>query len=129
MDRLDSGLEELAQQVIGAAIEVHRHLGPGFAEATYQRALSRELMLRSIAHRLEAPVSITYKDQAVAKGSIDILVEEQLVVELKAAEARPRRYHRQVSAYLKATGLQLGLIINFDCDTLKDGLARVINTT
>jgi len=86
------------------------------------------ITLLGINHELESPVSLAYKGKVVARGSIDILAESILVIELKAADARPRQYHRQVTAYLKAKELQLGLIINFDVDVLKDGLARVINS-
>lgn len=120
-------IEQLVEQVIGAAIEVHRHLGPGFKEATYQKALQIELRLREIPYQTEVPVRLCYKDEVVGDGRIDLLVDDRLVVELKAAETKPDRFRRQVVAYLKAADLPLGLVINFEVDLLKDGLARVSN--
>jgi len=107
--RIESGLPEeleaLCQRVIGAAIEVHRHLGPGFAEKTYQRAMEIELSQVGIDHQAEAPVNLEYK----------------------GADANPRKYTRQVTAYLKAAKLQLGLIINFENELLKQGIARIVH--
>jgi len=125
---VDQALNDLAERVIGAAIEVHRHLGAGFVEKTYQKALMIELRLRGIAFAEELPIQLSYKDESIGDGRIDLLVEDNLVVELKACEPNPDRYRRQVTAYLKATGLQLGLVINFEADVLKDGIARVAHT-
>ncbi|MEM8495857.1 MAG: GxxExxY protein [Planctomycetota bacterium] len=118
----------MATAVIGAAIEVHRQLGPGFAESTYHQALRVELELRKIEFKSEVPVSLVYKDVAIGDGRIDLLVGDSLVVELKAARAEPRKFNRQVVSYLKATGLMLGLVINFEHGVLRDGIARVIHT-
>ena len=125
---LPEALEALSSEVIGAAIEVHRHLGPGFAEQTYHRAMMVELGLRKISFTSEAPVQLTYKDEAIGEGRIDLVVEDQLIIELKAAEANARKYKRQVVAYLKATNRRLGLVINFEAEVLKQGLNRVIHT-
>jgi GxxExxY protein len=117
----------LAEQAIAAAIEVHRHLGAGFEEATYHRAMRVELEKRSVAFESEAPVELRYKDVIIGQGRIDLLVAEQLVVELKSAEANPGKFRRQALAYLKAKDLRLGLVINFDVELLKDGIIRVAN--
>jgi len=119
-------LNELAEVVIGAAIEVHRALGAGFEEATYHRAMQVELKARGIPYRCEAPVELHCRGVTIGQGRIDLLVEEALVVELKSAEANPAKYRRQVLAYLKATGLSLGLVINFNVELLKDGVTRVV---
>lgn len=124
---VDDTLNALVERVIGAAIEVHRSLGPGFAESTYQRALTIELRLRGISFKTEVPVQLRYKEELLGEGRIDLLVESRLIVELKAAEANPKKYRRQVVSYLKATGLHLGLIINFETDVLKEGISRVIH--
>lgn len=124
---VDDELNNLVERVIGAAIEVHRSLGPGFAESTYQRALAIELRLREISFELEVPVQLRYKDEILGEGRIDVLVEGRLVLELKAAGVNPKKYRRQVVSYLKATGLHLGLIINFETDVLKKGISRVIH--
>lgn len=118
---------ELTEAVIGAAIEVHRQLGAGFQEKTYHRALMIELEERGIVFRSEVPVQLEYKGRDIGEGRIDLLIEEQLVVELKAAEDNPKKYRRQVVAYLRASKLRLGLVINFEAELLRDGIARVAN--
>jgi GxxExxY protein len=120
-------LTALSERVIGAAIEVHRQLGPGFQEVTYRRALAIELETIGLAFEVEVPVSLTYRGKSIGEGRIDMLVENKLVLELKAAESNPKKYNRQVSVYLKATGLRLGLVINFELSRLVDGVARVAN--
>ena len=122
----DQSLDQLAHAVIGAAIDVHREIGPGFLESVYQNALCHELDLRHIKYVSQAPVSVTYKGHPVGEGRIDILVENRLIVELKAVEAYEAIHHAQVISYLKATHLSLGLLINFNLPVLKDGVRRVI---
>jgi GxxExxY protein len=126
--RVDPVTEDLAEKSIGAAIEVHRTLGPGLPELAYRNALSHELTLCGIPHVVEAPVSIIYKGILVGEGSIDILVAQRLVLELKVAEALHPVHKAQVIAYLQALKLQLGLLLNFNTELLRDGIARVINT-
>ena len=123
----DPELNELIERVIGAAIEVHRELGPGFQEITYHRALMIELDLCGITYESERLVNLVYKGHVIGEGRIDLLIESRLVVELKAADSNPRIYSRQVASYLKATGLNIGLVINFQAAVLKDGIARIIN--
>ena len=122
-------IESWVEQVIGAAIEVRRHFGAGFQELTYQRALAVELKLRGLPFEREVPVQLRYKQEVVGEGRIDLLIGQRLVVELKACEGKPERFRRQVVSYLKAMDLPLGLVINFNCELLKDGLARVSNTS
>jgi GxxExxY protein len=124
----DDATEDLAKRVIGAAIEVHRELGPGMPERSYLLAMSRELTLRGIAHRLELEVPIIYKGQEVGFGRIDLLVEERLVVELKAVEQVTPVHKRQCLTYLRLLKLPLGLVINFNVELLRNGINRVINT-
>lgn len=126
---LDDRTERLAEAVIGAAIEVHRLLGPGMPELSYRKAFSHELELRNIPHRCEVPFPIVYKGLHVGEGRIDILVDNLIIVELKAVEALTPVHRAQVITYLKATKLKLGLLINFNVVVLKDGIKRVINTT
>jgi GxxExxY protein len=130
--RADSGVDErtekLAEAVIGAAIEVHRHLGPGLPEVSYRNALCRELELRGISHACEVPLPIFYKDVEVGKGRLDILVEASLIVELKSVDALTPVHRAQVVTYLQLTKLKLGLLINFNVVVLKDGIKRVINS-
>ena|SRR5438034_11552844 len=124
---VDEETERLATEVIGAAIEVHREMGPGMPEVSYKLALSHELELRKIPHLVEVPVCIVYKGKQVGKGFIDILVAGRLVLELKAIDALAPVHPAQVLSYLRVTKLKLGLLINFNVTVLKDGIKRVIN--
>jgi GxxExxY protein len=126
---VDPHVEDLAHAVIGAAIEVHRELGPGLPEISYRRALSHELSLRAIPHRSEAPVAIIYKGILVGEGYVDILVDEQLVVEIKVVEALHEVHRAQAIAYLQALKLKLALLINFNVEMLRNGIKRVIRKT
>ena len=126
--KLDNELESLAHSVIGAAIEVHRHLGPGLPETAYREALCHELDLRGIPHRREVCVDITYKGKAVGKGRIDVFVGERLIVEIKVVEQLGPIHRAQAISYLKMTQLGLALLINFNVEVLKAGIKRVINT-
>ena len=126
-ESISDELTALSERVIGAAIEVHRRLGPGFQEITYRRALAIELDALGVAYAVEVPVALEYRGNAIGEGRIDMLIENKMVLELKAAEANPKKYKRQVTVYLKATGLRLGLVINFELDRLVDGVARVAN--
>ncbi len=119
-------LDELAHRVIGAAIEVHRHLGPGFLEGVYEDALAVEFTLRGLAYARQKSIAVYYKDHPVGEGRLDFLVEESLIVELKAVEGLAAIHKAQVLSYLKATRLRLGVLINFNVPILRDGLQRVI---
>jgi GxxExxY protein len=105
--------EGLTGTIIGAAMEVHRCLGPGFVEVIYKNALFHELSLRDLAISSELTVSIVYKDKIVGKHRIDLLIENQVKVELKAASAIIPVHASQVLSYLKATSIPIGLLINF----------------
>ncbi len=122
----DTALDALAHRVIGAAIEVHKHLGPGFIEHTYAKALSIELNEQQIKHKTESPITLNYKGHLVGEGRLDFLIEDKLVLELKSVEKLHAIHHAQVISYLKATQLQLGLLINFNTSVLKDGIQRII---
>jgi len=119
-------LNDLTEKVIGAAIWVHRELGAGFQEATYHRALMIELEILNISFASEVPVTLRYKERPIGEGRIDLLIDNRLIVELKAAPANPKCYQRQVLSYLRATNFRVGLIINFEVEILKDGISRVI---
>jgi len=125
MQEPDSELDELAHKTIGAAIEVHRCLGPGFVEAVYEEALCVELRARNIPYVSQVEVSVNYKGQKVGTGFMDILVDERLVLELKAVETLLPIHFAQVLSYLKATGHHLALLINFNVPMLKSGIKRV----
>ena len=119
-------MEDLAYRVIGAAIEVHAEIGPGFLESIYHNALAYELEQRGIAYQREEKVVVVFKEQVVGEGRIDLLVDQKLVVELKTVEAVTDIHRAQVSAYLKASGLRLGLLLNFNTAVMRDGVKRVI---
>ena len=120
--------DDLAREVIGAAMEVHRQLGPVFPEIVYQRARGIELAHRAIPFVAEAPVEARYRGHIVGEGRLDFLVGESLVVELKAVEVLARIHVAQVLAYLQATGLTLGLLLNFHVPVLSAGVRRVVLT-
>jgi GxxExxY protein len=126
--RIPSDVEHVASQVIGAAIEVHRHLGSGFIEKIYQEALCLELDARRIAFERGRAVVVMYRGVSIPGQRIDLIVAERVVVELKAAaridnasEARGKS-----DLDLKTTGLRLGLLLNFNSRTMKEGLKRVV---
>ncbi|HEX9899530.1 MAG TPA: GxxExxY protein [Candidatus Methylomirabilis sp.] len=119
-------VDRLARAVIGAAIEVHRHLGPGFLEGVYEEALVVELALRDIPFERQKPVPVSYKGHSVGEGRIDLLVATELLVELKAVEVLAPIHKAQVISYLKATGLHLGPLINFNVPILRAGVQRVV---
>lgn len=127
-DRLDDELEKLATSAIGAAIEVHRHLGPGLPESVYRKAMCVELSQRGIPFVEEAPIPVIYKGVLVGQGKMDILVANRLVLELKVVESLSDVHVAQCLAYLSATDLQLAILINFNVAILKDGLQRVIRS-
>ena len=122
----DKHLDQLAHTVIGAAIEVHRTIGPGYLESVYHQALCVELKLQGIIVEKEFAISITYKGELVGEGYIDIFVERRLIVELKAVEALLPVHTAQVMSYLKATGCLLALLINFNVPVLKTGIRRIV---
>ena len=119
-------VDQLAYAVIGAAIEVHRVLGPGFLESVYHQALKLEFQMRGIPHKSKHPVAVNYKGHQVGEGELDFLVGDILVVELKAVEKLAPINEAQVISYLKMTEHPLGLLINFNVPILKEGIRRII---
>ncbi len=122
----DERIDALAHAAIGAAIEVHRILGPGFLESVYERALRAELKLRGIAFTRQVQTRVFYKGVEAGECFLDLLVEGCLIVELKTCESFAPIHKAQLISYLKAHGLKLGLLINFNVPLLKDGIKRVI---
>jgi GxxExxY protein len=119
-------LDELATKVIGAAIEVHRALGPGYLESVYEEALCIEIGIRSIPFERQVRIGVEYKGHVVGEGRLDVLVARVLPVELKAVEALAPIHQAQLLSYLRMTHLQLGLLMNFNVPILKHGIKRVI---
>jgi len=121
-------LDELAHAVIGAALEVHRIVGPGLLESAYQCALAIELSARGILFAQQLPVTISYRDIAIGEARLDFLVADGIVVEVKACAALLPIHYAQVISYLKASNRRLGLLINFNVPLLRQGIKRVIRS-
>jgi len=117
--------DEQTEAIIGAAIEVHRILGPGLLESIYETALCHELGLRGLVVQRQVEVDVTYKGIIIKGQKLDILVENQIVVELKAVSKLPEVAIAQTLSYLKATGLKRALLLNFGEKRLIDGIKRV----
>ena len=124
-EEISQETDALARQVIGAAIEVHRTLGPGFLESVYEEALCVELAIRGIAFVRQVVVAVNYKGHDVGEGRLDLLIGNELVVELKAVEELAPIHTAQVISYLKTTGKRLALLINFNEPILKNGIRRI----
>jgi GxxExxY protein len=111
--------KELTFEVIGAAIEVHRVLGPGFLEEAYQKALEQELRLRKIGCVPQQHIQVRYKDVIVSDYYLDMVVAEKIVVELKAVTQLASIHEAQLISYLRASGLRVGLLFNFGEESLR----------
>jgi GxxExxY protein len=122
----DDHLERLAHETIGAAIEVHRQLGPGFLESVYEAALAIELKRRGIECQRQVGVAVEYKGVQVGEARLDLLVGGALIVELKTVDALLPIHKAQLISYLKAFKQPLGLLINFKVQVLRQGIQRVI---
>lgn len=117
----------LTGDIISAAMEVHRHLGPGLLESAYQQCLARELTLREIPYCREWPLPLEYKGLRMRCGyRIDFLVAEAVVVEIKSVEAIAPVHHAQLLTYLRVGGWKVGLLMNFNVVSLKQGLCRKV---
>ena len=117
--------DEITEQILAAAIEVHRVLGPGLLESIYEEALCREFELRNISFRRQISVDIEYKGIVIAGQRLDLLVENEVIVEIKSIAKLPAVAMAQVLSYLRAMQLRRGLLINFGQNRLIDGVKRV----
>lgn len=126
MSELGEKLDAITERIIGCAVEVHRHLGPGLFEATYEAALCVELGLAGLKFERQVAVPISYKGQAIGDFRLDLLVESQVVVEVKAVERFDPVFEAQVLTYLRATGARVGLLINFNSKLLTQGVRRFV---
>lgn len=120
----DRELNHLTKRIIGCAIEVHRHLGPGLLESIYESALCIELKLAGLTYERQKPVPVTYKGHALGDHRLDVLVEDTVILELKSVERFDPVFEAQILSYLKMTGKPIGLLINFNTRLLKDGIHR-----
>jgi GxxExxY protein len=119
--------EDLTNAIIGAAIEVHRHLGPGLLESAYEECLCRELSLRCIRFHRQLPLPVVYKEVRIdCSYRLDLVVEETVIVEIKAIDQILPVHEAQLLTYLKLSGKHVGLLMNFHEAVLKDGIRRKI---
>ena len=118
-------INELTERIIGAAIEVHRHLGPGLLESAYQKCLCRELELQNVPFECERMLPVQYKGVQLDCGyRLDLLVVGSVVVEVKSVEKLDKIHEAQLLTYLRLGGWSIGLLINFNVAVLKDGIRR-----
>jgi GxxExxY protein len=123
---MEIDINHLTGGVIGAAIEVHKAIGPGLLESAYEECLSHELDLKKIQYERQKPLPVEYKDVKLDCGyRLDLIVENRLIVELKACESLLPIYEAQLLTYLKLTNIKVGLLINFNVPVLKEGIKRL----
>lgn len=120
-------MDKLTELIIGAAIEVHRILGPGLLESIYEEALCHELVLRGLKVQRQIEIAVKYKEKIIKGQRLDILVEENVIVELKSVTKLPEVAMAQTLSYLKATRLKRALLINFGEKKLINGIKRISN--
>ncbi len=118
--------DPLTEKIIGCAIEVHRTLGPGLLEVTYESAMAVELRLAGLIFERQLVVPITYKGQSVGDYRLDLVVEKSVIVEIKSVDRLDSIFEAQLLAYLKITGIRCGLLSNFNSRLLKDGIKRLV---
>jgi GxxExxY protein len=116
----------LTEKIIGFAIEVHRHLGPGLLESAYEECLCHELSLNGLVFQRQVPLPVTYKSVHLDCGyRLDIVVENHVIVELKAVERLMPIHEAQLITYLKLSGIPTGLLLNFNTPVLREGIRRL----
>ena len=119
--------QALTEKIIGAAIEVHKYWGPGLLESVYEKSMARELELRGIEYQQQVNLSLKYKGADVGDGlRLDLIVEGTVVIELKVVKGFEPIHEAQLLTYMKLTGCKVGLLINFNKPTLKEGLKRFV---
>ena len=121
-------LNRIAREIIGAGIAVHREFGPGCFESAYSPCLDFEMRRRGLRFESRLPLALHYHELVIPRAyEADFIVEQEVLVELKATEAVARVHLRQISTYLRLTGCPLGLLMNFGAETMRDGVRRVVN--
>jgi GxxExxY protein len=121
-------INEITDAIIGAAIEVHRHLGPGLLESIYEECLCYELSQAHLKFRRQEPLPVLYKGLRLDCGyRMDLIVESEVIVEVKSVESTTAIFLAQLLTYLRAAGKSVGLLINFNVPALKEGIKRVVN--
>ena len=121
-------INELSSKIIGAAIEVHKALGPGLLESAYEECLCHEFGLRGLSNERQKPLPVIYKGIELDCGyRLDIVVENTIILELKSCEKIEPIHKAQLLTYLRLSGLHLGLILNFNVPVMRDGIVRIVN--
>ena len=119
--------DELSNQVIGCALEVHRHLGPGLLESTYEQCLAYEMKAANLAFKLQLPLPVEYKNIKLDCGyRIDVLVDNNIIIELKSVDKILPIHQAQLLTYMKLADISIGLLINFNVKYLRDGIKRMV---
>ncbi len=127
MGLIDHPTNSISERIIGAAIEVHRQLGPGLLESSYHTCLCRELEIREISHQREVELPLEYKGVQLAKGYVvDLLIEDSLIVEIKSVDELLPIHSSQLLTYMRLRGISSGLLINFDVPSLLQGIKRML---
>jgi len=121
-------VNRITERIIGATIEVHRALGPGLLESTYEACLTFELVQRGLKVEQQKPLPVVYREVKLDCGyRLDLLVEETVIIEIKAVDHLAPIYQAQLLSYLRLSGYKVGLLINFNVKVLKNGIRRVVN--
>ena len=121
-------INKLSSKIIGAAIEVHKTLGPGLLESAYEKCLCHELKLRGLSFDNQKPLPVVYKGVDIDCGyRMDLVVEDSIILELKSCDTIEPIHKAQLLTYLKLTGLNLGLLFNFNVPIMRDGITRIAN--
>ncbi len=121
-------INELSSKIIGVAIEVHKALGPGLLESVYEECMCHEFSLRDLSFERQKPVTVAYKGKRLDCGyRLDIVVENAIILELKSCEKIEPIHKAQLLTYLKLSGLNLGLLLNFNVSVMRDGIVRIVN--
>ena len=121
-------INELSSNIIGGAIEVHKTLGPGLLESTYEECLCYELSLRGLSFEKQKPLAVSYKGIKLDCGyKLDVVVDNLIILELKSCKKIEPIHKAQLLTYLKLSGLNLGLLLNFNTTVMRDGIVRIVN--
>jgi GxxExxY protein len=119
--------DELSSRVLGCAIEVHRELGPGLLESTYEQCLAYELIQAGIPFKIQQPIPVSYKEIKLECGyRLDLFVDDRLIIELKSVEQLLKIHEAQLLTYMKLANVRIGLLINFNVQMLKKGIKRFV---
>ncbi|HDY68227.1 MAG TPA: GxxExxY protein [Candidatus Scalindua sp.] len=121
-------INKLSSKIIGAAIEVHKALGPGLLESAYEECICHELSFQGVLFERQKPLPLRYKGKTLDCGyRLDLVVENAIILELKSCERIEPIHKAQLLTYLKLSGLNLGLILNFNVSIMRDGIVRIVN--